>query len=428
MKFSLFIARRTALRTKRTDGSRASRSPAVGVAITSVALSLTVMICAVAIVSGFKQQIIDKIVGFNGHLQIFRVVENNPESENDYTSDLPDNLITLTPSLKNILDNEDYILDYELELTVPSILKTENDFKGVYFKGSDGSYFRKFLSTQIIEGEMPDYSQNNDSGITISSDIASELGLSVGDTIPTFYLQDEIKARRYKVAAIYSTHFEHFDDLIAIADMTDLQSAAGIDKGKGVNIRILTDDFNKADEYGKRLQQRLNEAYIQGLVNYPYRVETLTTRGAAYFSWLQLLDTNVIVILALMTVVACITLIAAMLILIIDKIKLIGVLRSMGASKHTIGNIFIFMAVRIASIGLLIGNIVGIGICSVQKHWHILPLDADSYYIDYVPVNLDILALLLINAGIIAVIILSLLLPAMYAGRISPSEAMRYQE
>lgn len=421
MSLALFIARRSALSSRRADGSRASRSPAVGVAVAAVALSICVMLCSIAIVAGFKDHITGKLAGFNAHLQVYRIVDDSALQ--------PDNLITLTPTLRGILDDEAYVTDYEIELTVPALLKTRHDFKGIYIKGLDGHAFRDFLGSQLVAGKMPDFSGPHDADqVAISDKMASDLDLRAGDTIPTFYLNEELRARKYKVAAVYSTHFELFDDLIALGHADELRQMSDIDKGQGINLRILTDDFSRADEYATRLQERLNQAYMRHEVNIPYRVESITTRSAAYFSWLSLLDTNVAVILTLMTIVACITLIAAMLILILDKVRLIGILRALGATRRSVRNVFVYMALRIAIYGILIGNAVGLILLHVQQRWHIIPLEADSYYIDYVPVKLELWPILILNAAVVAVVFLSLLIPSYVAGRISPAESMRYND
>ena len=355
------------------------------------------MLCAVAVVQGFKQQITNKIAGFNAHLQIYRLVEDNSDPE-------ADNLLTLTPTLRSILDSEPYVAGYEMELNMPVILKTPQDFKGIYIKGTDGSDIRSFLGSQLTAGKMPDFSLPSTAyDLALSQKMADDLGLKVGDSIPAFFMNDELRAQKYRVAA-------------------------NIGQGQGVNIRVVTTDFDLADEYADRLRKRLNSAYTSGEVAIPYRVESVTDRSAAYFSWLSLLDTNVTVILTLMTIVACITLIAAMLILILDKVRLIGILRALGATRRKVCNVFVFMALRIALLGIIIGNGIGLLILFLQQKYHFLPLDADSYYIDYVPVQMNVESIIILNVAVTAVVFLALLLPATVAGRISPAESMRYQD
>lgn len=380
------------------------------------------MLCAVAVVQGFKQQITNKIAGFNAHLQIYRLVEDNSDPE-------ADNLLTLTPTLRSILDSEPYVAGYEMELNMPVILKTPQDFKGIYIKGTDGSDIRSFLGSQLTAGKMPDFSLPSTAyDLALSQKMADDLGLKVGDSIPAFFMNDELRAQKYRVAATYSTHFEQFDDLIALGNIAPLREMANIGQGQGVNIRVVTTDFDLADGYADRLRKRLNSAYTSGEVAIPYRVESVTDRSAAYFSWLSLLDTNVTVILTLMTIVACITLIAAMLIQILDKVRLIGILRALGATRRKVCNVFVFMALRIALLGIIIGNGIGLLILFLQQKYHFLPLDADSYYIDYVPVQMNVESIIILNVAVTAVVFLALLLPATVAGRISPAESMRYQD
>lgn len=378
------------------------------------------MLVAVAVVAGFKEQITQKITGFNAHLQLYKVPDEEAGAETD-------NLINLTPTLKSILDEEDFITTADLELTVPAVLKTDKEFKGIYMKGSDGSGLNSFIASQVVKGKLPDFTTTA-SEIAISEKTASDLGLNVGDSILTYFLHNDIQARRYRIGAIFSTHFENYDDLIVLGSINELRQLTGTAPGKGVTMRITTDDFDNAAEYASILQQRLTHAYATDEIFVPYRVESTIASNAAYFSWLQLLDTNVVVILSLMTAVACITLIAAMLILIIDKVRLIGILRAMGARRSQVRSIFVFLALRIAIVGLLIGNAFALLLLWIQDEWHLLPLDADGYYIDFVPVKVEWTSVLFLNVAVAAVAFLALLLPSILAGRISPAESMRYQD
>ncbi len=230
------------------------------------------------------------------------------------------------------------------------------------------------------------------------------------------------------VSGIFDTHFEGYDDLMAIVPMRMLQTLTGLRPAEGTCIRLQTNDFHRAEEYRMVLQGRLNEAFTDGEIPAPYMVDTAMSQGAAFFSWLDLLDTNVAIILGLMTIVACITLIGGMLMLIIDKVRLIGVLRAMGANGAAIRKVFIMLALRIALRGLVIGNALMLTVLWLQQIYHFIPLDADNYYIDFVPVKIEWGVIALLNAGIFLTVLLTLLLPARMASRISPAQAMRYSE
>jgi lipoprotein-releasing system permease protein len=343
---------------------------------------------------------------------------------------MDDSLTTLTPTLLGILNDEEYVTDVDLELSVPAVLKTDSDFKGIYLRGNSSDIQNNFIKDNIVSGIYPDFTkEENADKVVISDKVAKALKLKTGDKIPTYFISSQIKVRPLIVAGIFNTHFEFYDDLFAYSSITMLQKVNDISsKDKGSTIRVKTDDFSRLDEYTFRLNQRLVRAYTGNELFVTYHIDNALNQSASHLAWLALLDTNVMVILILMTLVACVTLISGMLILIIDKVSLIGILRSLGTSSAVIRRLFIFLAMRIAFLGLIIGNVVMLALLYAEKIWHFIPLDAESYYINFVPVKIDWMSILLLNVGIIIIVFLTLLLPSMYASRISPTEAMRYKE
>lgn len=411
MKFSLFVARRLSL----SSGGR-KNSPAIRVSVVAVALSVAVMIASVAIVIGFKREIRSKIVGFNSHISLYAV----PQSPAD------DNIFTLTPSLSKILDDQPYIKSYTLEASIPAILKTPSDFKGIYLRSLSGSDAVEFISENLEQGSVPDFSkEGNDDKIVISRAAARQLGLGVGDKIDTYFISDDVRVRRLTVAAVYNSHFDSYDDVMAYGSLPLIQKLVGISSSQGTGLQVRTDDFNRVDEYSRMLLSELNRATAEGQLFRQYRVDNALMQGAGYFQWLSLLDTNVSVILVLMTIVAVATLISGMLILILDKKSFIGVARAMGASIRQVRRVFVWLAVRVALTGMIAGNLVMIAFLWAQHKWHFIPLDPEAYYIDFVPVQLDLWWLLLLNAVCLLLIFLSLLLPSRFVAGISPAEAMR---
>lgn len=413
MNYPLYLARKLSL----SSGGRKS-SPAIRVAVTAVALSVAVMLAAIAIILGFKREIRDKVIGFNSHISLYAI----PTDPND------DNLITLTPTLKSILESKEYISSYSLEASIPAILKTPDNFKGVYLKSTEGDAIRKFLKTNITEGKLPDYDKkSNNEKIVISKKAADQLMLEVGDKIDTYFMTGGIRVRRLEIAAIFNSHFDTYDDVLIYGAMPLIQSLGDLSAKQGTAVAIGVTDFNNLDNDAADLSNTLTEALAGGLLYRFYRVDTATNQGANYFRWLQLLDTNVIVILSLMTIVAVVTLISGMLIIILDKKNFIGLVRSMGATVKGVRKVFIYMAMRIAIFGLLIGNILALTLLWAQHKWHFIPLDADAYYIDFVPVELNLPSILILNAVTLLIIYLCLILPSWFASRISPAETMRYE-
>ena len=393
-------------------------SPAIRVAVTAVALSVAVMIAAIAIILGFKREIRDKVIGFNSHLSVYAIP----------TDPADNNLITLTPTLRTILDSKEYVTDYALEASIPAILKTSDNFKGVYLKSSEGETISKFLAANLISGKMPDYTKDSDTEkILISQKTADQLNLSTGDKIDTYFMTGSIRVRRLEISGIFNSHFDSYDNVLIYGALPLIQSLGDLSNTQGTSISINVSDFDNLDNYAVDLSGTFADALASGMIYKYYRVETATNQGAGYFRWLQLLDTNVIVILTLMTIVAVVTLISGMLIIILDKKRFIGLVRSMGASVRSVRKVFIFMALRIAIWGLLIGNIIAICILWAQDRWHLIPLDADSYYIDFVPVELSWISILILNIATLLIIYLSLILPSWLAAKISPAETMRYE-
>ncbi|MDE6339786.1 MAG: ABC transporter permease, partial [Muribaculaceae bacterium] len=341
MSYPFFLSRRLSLAS---EGRKSS--PAIRVAVTAVALSVAVMIAAIAIIMGFKREIRDKVVGFNSHMSIYAI----PTAPDD------NNLITLTPTLRSILDSKEYITDFSLEASIPAILKTSDNFKGVYLKSTEGEAIQNFLAKNLTDGKVPDYSkEGNEEKIVISRKTADQLNLKVGDKIDTYFMTGNIRVRRLEISGIFNSHFDSYDNVLIYGALPLIQSLGDLSKTQGTSLAVNVSDFNNLDDYAGDLANTFSEAIASGLVYKYYRVDTATNQGAGYFRWLQLLDTNVIVILTLMTIVAVVTLISGMLIIILDKKNFIGLVRSMGATIKGVRHVFIYMALRIAILGLLIG-------------------------------------------------------------------------
>lgn len=390
-------------------------SPAVTVAIVAIAISVAVMIASLAIVLGFKNEIRDKVVGFNGHLSLFRI----PTSEED------DNLITVSPFLKNILDNSPFIKEYTYVASIPAILKTTDDFKGVYLRGLQGDKSIEYIRKNLEEGVIPDYSQEDSKNkIIISRIAANQLKLKVGDKIETYFISDDIRVRKLEIEGIFNSHFDQYDDVLIFGSMALVAQLGNLPENTGTYIIINTDSFDNIQDYTNELQYLLNDAVAKGESDAFYRLDNVLNQGRGFFSWLSLLDTNVIVIIILMMVVGCVTLVSGMLIIILERKKFIGLMRSLGANTSKIRNVFIFMAVRIASIGIAIGDILILFLLYYQDKYHFLKLDPDAYYIDFVPVYLSGYMVVALNVGVLIVTYFVLVLPSRFVAKISPAESM----
>ena len=392
-------------------------SPAIKVAVAAVALSVAVMLAAVAIVLGFKKEIHDKAVGFNSHITLY-AASHGEEG----------NTLTLTPTLANMMSDLPFVKEFNIQSVIPAILKTSTDFKGVYLKGLVGDQGRQFMQSNLIEGSVPDYSkEENRLKVLISEKAARELGLKTGDNIDTYFISDDVRVRRLKVAGVYNSHFEAYDDILVFGDIATVQQLGLLQPNQGTALLINVDDFDQVEQYSAEIQNKLTQALADGILYRQYIVENVQTQSAGLFRWLSLLDMNVAVVLALMTVVACITLISGMLIIILDKKRFIGLMKALGAPSAAIRRIFIYLAIKIAAIGLAIGNILMLALLFIQKHTHFIPLDPDSYYIDFVPVEISWISVAVLNIGVLIVIYVALVFPSRSVAKVSPAETMRYE-
>lgn len=413
MNYPLFIARRLSL-----SSDKKKKAPAVTIAVAAVAISVAVMLASISVVSGFKQEIRDKVVGFNSHVSIFP----NPSTIEE------GNIFTLTPALKNELDEIPFVKDYSLQAAIPAVLKTNTDFKGLYLRGLSGKTVLDFLERNLEEGSIPkDNDKEYDNKVVISRTAARQLGLKVGDKIETYFISDDVRVRKLEIAGIFNTHFDQYDDVLMYGSYELVSRLGKLTDNQGTYLQVVTDNFDNVPTYTQIIQRRLNEATAGGRLNSYYHSDNVLNQGAGFFSWLALLDTNVIVILTLMSIVACITLISGMLIIILENKKLIGILRALGSSTQAIRRLFIYLSMRIAVCGLLIGNILMIGIILLQRRFHFLPLDPESYYIDFVPMNITLPTVIILNSAVLVLLYLSLVVPSRFVAGISPAETMRYE-
>lgn len=413
MNYPFYLGRKLAL------GSNGRKSsPGVKVATAAIALSVAVMTASIAIVLGFKREITEKVVGFTSHI----VMTVNPETDGD-------NTLTLTPTLRNILATQPYIKDFSLQISIPAILKTPEDFKGIFLKNLDDKATRGFITSNLISGHMPDYSQDSTYlQVVLSRMAASQLGVHQDDKVDCYFINDDVKVRRLKIAGIYDSHFDAYDDLMVYGSRALTEAFTGLKSNQGSSILITTTDFRRLNEYTAQLQTTLNNAVADGIIYRHYYLENAHEQGANYFHWLAMLDTNVIVVLILMMIVGCVTLVSGMLTIILDKKRFIGIMKSLGMPNSKLRSVFVYLAMRVALIGMIIGNILIISFLLIQDRYHLLKLDASSYYIDFVPVEINWTSILILNIGVLTIIYLVLLLPSRIIAGISPSSTLKSED
>lgn len=412
MKPEMFIARR--LRLDPGDGRR--RSPAVGIAVGGVALAVAVLMVSMAVVLGFQDAIRDKVMGFEASLTI-RPLDG-------YSVDTSSSTINYSTPYREAIKESITQGSASIAVRQPVILKTPENFVGVilnaYGEGHDDSFERG----NLLEGHLPEETAD----IVISSETASQLGLHLGDKIDgCFFIEDAIKLRRLNVCGIYSSNFGDYDRMTAYGALPLLTRLRklGADEGDAIEFRgIPADEINLA---ALTLHDALSRRYASGELTAPVSVTTVFDTGAMYFNWLALLDANVVVILIIMSLISGFTLISCVFILILQRINMIGVLKSIGATNGQIQRVFMLLGARVVGLGLSFGNLVGLGLIFIQWKWHILSLDPQAYFLTYVPVKLTALQLLFLNLGAIILACLLMMLPTAVVARISPSKTMRYE-
>lgn len=410
----LWISRRLRLGT---DGTAAGTV----IAVAGVALALAVMELTLGIVVGFKDEIKRKLMGFDAQISI--------EAPYDPYTRTQESTLTPSPELMEIIAEAAPDAESRLVLRLPGIFKTDSDFEGIVFIGQSPQSDFAFERGNIVEGQWPDYSSDScRNDIVISRATASALGLGVGDKVYSTYIIDEsVKMRRNTVAAIFQADFGEYDRTVAYASLAALQSIAGLgsDEGNRLDLRGLQQDDIAAT--ASKIESAMMSAMSTGRTDAYYPVQTIEQTGAIYFNWLALLDTNVAVIFCLMLCVASFTLVSSLFILVLDNVPAIGILRSMGASRSLIRSIFVDLGMRIVLRGMIIGNVLGLGLLLIQKYTHIVPLDPEAYYLNCVPVEIRPWGFIALNVGVAVASWLVLWIPARTASSVDPAKTINFE-
>lgn len=374
------------------------------------------MLISIAVVTGFKNEIRRKIAGFNSQVTIYSQTSTTDRIEP----------VDITTQLKHSIEKAAPDSKMATSIEVQGILKTDSAFQGLVIKGVDNGAPRAFIESQISKGRMPETGKEN--RIAISAMTATSLGLDTCDKVfAHFFTDGDFKTRRFTVSAIYDTHFGDYDKRYAFTDIETARKVAKLDSTQCTLVELTGIDEDKIQEVSSELSQiLLSDALLSSSSKVP-AVDNVLRSGAAYFSWLDLLDTNVVVILVLMSLVAGFTLISSLFILILERVRTIGILKSLGTTNRQIRGIFIYMAEKLVIRGLIIGNVIGLGLIFLQSNTHILPLDADAYYLSFVPAEISWQAVALLNICIVVISALVLILPSHMISTLSPAESMRYE-
>lgn len=409
-----FIARRL---YKNEQGSRKVSRPAVLIAQAGVALGLAVMLVTIAVSFGFKHEVRAKAVGFGSHLHI-----SNYEGGHSFET----NPVAADSALMATLNGFAEVVHVQRYATKPGVFRTENDFMGYVLKGVGEDYDLSFYAQHLKEGVIPHFSSHAASNeIVISREIANKLQLSVGDHIDSYFLQGSLRARRYTVAGIYETGFAEYDRLFVLTDLKAVQTLNRWEPDQVTGVEIMLSHFSKVPlmnwELGSLLD-RTEDSYGE-----EYFVQSVVDINPGLFAWLDVLDMNVWLILSLMLGVAAFTMISGLLILILERTQFIGILKALGACNRSVRSIFLRFALLIVCKGMLWGNIIGLGLCALQKTTGLITLDPQNYYLDTVPITFDWGFIVTINVVMFLLSALVLTVPSGLISRIHPTKAMRFE-
>jgi len=413
MNLAFYIANR--IRKGEISGKRLA-GPVVKVATLGVALGMIVMILSVAIGLGFKKEVREKVIGFGGHIQVMSY---------DYNLSYEVNPIRHDSSLYKLLTEVSGVQHVQKFITKPGIIKTRSQVHGIVLKGVSFDFDWHFFQNILQEGTILSLSKDSVSNqILISRTVANMLNLKVGDAVPMYFLEQQLRARKFVVTGIFDSSLPEFDELFALVDFRQVQKLNNWNENQIAGYEVLVSDFDNLKNIGSDVKM-VTASYIDpdGLM---LRTRTIQEAQPQIFGWLDLLDTNIAVILILIMLVAGFNMISGLLILILERTNMIGILKAVGADNQLLRRVFVYLAVFIIGRGLILGNLIGLGLCYLQKYTGIIKLDPTNYYLDSVPILVNPIHVLVLNLAALVVTTVMLVGPSYLVGRISPAKAIRF--
>ena len=404
------------------DGGRRMARPAVRVAIGGIAMGVAVMLVTLGVVYGFKETVREKVIGFGGHIQVVNF-------DNNSTYEMQP--IVVNDSLLERLTSIDGVVSATPFCTKPGIIKTEEAFQGIVLKGKtlsgspclggENGAEDAFFAGNMVRGRMGEDPRD----VVVSERLCKKLGLDLDSAFYCYFVEEEIRVRKFVISGVYDTEFADYDDLFVIGDISVIRQLNGWDEDQASGVEVRIRDFDElariADDVYFATANRVDRE------GNAYYTVTIEEQNPTIFAWLRLLDMNVVVIIILMLAVSAMNIISGLIILILGSIQMIGLLKSLGANNRFIRRIFLTEAAFLVAKGMVWGNVIGLGLCALQYFLRVVPLDPASYYVSYVPIAWTWWAWLVLNIGTLALIMLILLLPASIVSRISPARVMRYE-
>ena len=430
MNHELSIARR--LFGQRNEGRRVSR-PAIVIATLGVAVGLAVMIISVCVVLGFKQEIRNKVMGLGGHIEVINYQSQySAESQPIVVDDV---LMLQLRRLPGVAHVQRFCMK-------AGMLKTDDAFQGVMLRGVAEEYDTAFLSRHLVEGALPRFSGTKSSNkIVISRMLARQLHLNVGDRVYAYFFSESVRARHFVIAGIYETHLSEFDKSWVFTDLYTCNRLNGWESDQVSGAEVWVEDYSgtpplsalfapsatsdRLDMVAAQVANRVNRQTDH--YDNTYTSPTIRELYPSIFAWLSLLDTNVWVILFLMVGISLFTMTSGLLIIILERTNFIAVMKSLGSTNRSLRKIFLYFATMLIGRGLLLGNLLGIGLCLLQQQLHLVHLDAATYYVDSVPILFSWPLILLINVATFIISVLVLIIPTFLISKVEPARVMRFE-
>ena len=391
------------------EGKARTSRPAVRVALGGIIIGVVVMIVAICVVVGFKQEVQRKVAGFGSHIQVVNF-------DNNATYELQP--VDISDSLINKLQGLHHVKKVSTFASKPGILKTDSAFQGIIFKGTD---YWEYFADNLVVGSLPTAANE----VIISTVLASQLHLTVGDQILCYFVQESLRVRKLYISGLYNTCMSEMDRMFVLGDIALVRQLNHWKETQASGIEVLVDDLKYLHEVADRVYfataNRLDEA------GNAFYTQTLEQLNPQIFGWLDLLDMNVIIIILLMLCVSGFSIITGLIILILESVNLIGTLKALGANNQFVRRIFIYEAILLVGKGMVFGNIIGLGLVALQHFTRIIPLDAATYYVSYVPMAFPWGWLMILNIGVLAISWLVLLAPSAIVSQISPAKVMHFE-
>jgi len=406
LNIEYFIARRIAIKSERTFSKLIVR-----IAIGGVMLSLAVMMLSIAIIKGFKTEIREKVRGYVGDVRIFKLDNNNSFEQSPF--------VPLPKTLKYLASNE-YVDYFQPYATKPAIISANDEVEGINFKGIDKTYNWGYIRKHLVTGAVIDFADSAKAitQIMISQFTADRLKLKTGDDFIMHFVQNPPRRRKFKIVGIYNIGVEEIDKNFVIGDLNIIRRLNNWKPGEIGGLEVRLKNFSV-------LNIAADEIYTNLEVN--LKSESVQEYFPNIFTWLSLLDVNTRVLLILMMIVGVINMITALLIMILERTNMIGMLKSFGMTDLSIMKIFLYNAMYLVGFGLILGNLLGLGLGFLQYYTHVFSLDQSSYYLSYVPIEFHFSDVLLLNVATLLICLVVLVLPSMLVSRISPLKAIRFK-